>query len=116
MQSITDWLYAVTQAMGCLCESIQRVRLVSRLNVVPNQAAIVIIQEASGGVTSRSLLKAQRSQANPFALTPEALMGREFLVIRAMPATQAETNKDGWLRLANEFYETVGDTTPMLRG
>jgi len=79
-------------------------------------AAIIIIQEAGGGVTSRSLLKRGRSQANPFALTPEALMGHEFLVIRAMPATQGETSEDGWLRLANEFYETVGDTTPMLRG
>lgn len=43
-------------------------------------------------------------------------MGREFLVVRAIPATQGETGKEARLRLAKEFYETVGNTTPMLRG
>ena len=43
-------------------------------------------------------------------------MGREFLVVRAIPATQGETGKEARLRLAKGFYETVGNTTPMLRG
>lgn len=43
-------------------------------------------------------------------------MGREFLVLRAISATQGETGGEAGLRLAKEFYETVGDTTPMLRG
>lgn len=43
-------------------------------------------------------------------------MGREFLVIRAISVTQGETDGEARLRLAKEFYETVGNTTPMLRG
>lgn len=43
-------------------------------------------------------------------------MGREFLVIRAISATQGETGGEARLRLTEEFYETVGNTTPMLRG
>ncbi|KAH0837882.1 hypothetical protein J3R83DRAFT_6110 [Lanmaoa asiatica] len=79
-------------------------------------AAIVIIQEAGGSVTSRSLLASEHLHADPFTLTPEVLMGREFLVIRAISTAQDETGGEAQLRLAKEFYETVGDTTPMLRG
>ncbi|KAI9569488.1 myo inositol monophosphatase [Boletus coccyginus] len=79
-------------------------------------AAIVIIQEAGGGVTSRSLLASERRHADPFMLTADVLMGREFLVVRAIPATQCESGRETQLRLAKEFYETVGNTTPMLRG
>lgn len=101
--------------MGCLCEFLQRVFKLWRLNAV-HQAAIVIIQEAGGSVTSRSLLASECPHADPFTLTPEILMGREFLVVRAMPTTQGETGKEAQLRLSKEFYETVGDTTSMLRG
>lgn len=84
------------------------------LNVA--QAAIVIIQEAGGGVTSRSLLASERRHADPFTLTADVLMGREFLVVRAIPETQCESGRETQLRLAKEFYETVGNTAPMLRG
>ena len=101
--------------MGCLCEFLRRFYERQHLNAI-HQAAIVIIQEAGGSVTSRSLLSSERLHADPFTLTPEVLMGREFLVVRAIPETQGETGREAQLRLAKEFYETVGDTTPMLRG
>ena len=71
-----------------------------------------------GSVTSRSLLASERLDGDPFTLTPEVLMGREFLVVGATPETQGETGRESQLRLANlnEFYETVGNTTPMLQG
>lgn len=86
----------------------------SCLSVV-RQAGIVIIQEAGGGVTSRSLLASQRLHADPFTLTAEALMGREFLVIRAISTTQGEAGEEARLRLAKEFYETVGDVAEPAR-
>ena len=101
--------------MGCLCEFLRRVCQLRRLNAV-HQAAIVIIQEAGGSVTSRSLLASECPHVDPFTLTPEVLMGREFLVVRAIPETQGEIGREAQLRLAKEFYETVGNTTPMLRG
>ncbi|KAG9313909.1 myo inositol monophosphatase [Chiua virens] len=79
-------------------------------------AAILIIQEAGGSVTSRSLLALGGSPADSFTMTPDVLMGREFLVFRGIAATQGETPGEARLRLANEFYETVGKTTSMLRG
>ncbi|KAF8435635.1 myo inositol monophosphatase [Boletus edulis BED1] len=79
-------------------------------------AAIVIIQEAGGSVTSRSLLASERPHVDPFTLTPEVLMGREFLVVRAIQATRDETNREAQLRLSKGFYETVGNTSLMLRG
>ena len=105
----------ITQAMECLCKSLRRVYIMQRLNAV-HQAAIAIIQEAGGSVASRSLLASERPDVNPFTLAPEVLMGREFLVVRAIPETQGETGRDAQLRLANEFYETVGNTSPMLQG
>ena len=86
-----------------------------RLNAV-YQAAVVVIQEAGGSVTSRSLLASESPDIDPFTLTPEALTGREFLVVRAIPETQGETGREAQLRLVNEFYETVGNMSPMLRG
>ncbi|KAF8554328.1 hypothetical protein OG21DRAFT_1484724 [Imleria badia] len=70
-----------------------------------------------GGV-SRPVLSLHQNapDVDPFTLTPEVLMGREFLVVRAMPATQGETGREVQFRLANEFYETIGNTTLMLRG
>ena len=105
----------MTQAMGCLCESLRYIYRLQRLSFV-YQAAIVVVQEAGGSVTSRSLLASERPHVDPFTLTPDVLMGREFLVIRAISATQGETSREAQLRLSKELYETVGDTTPMLRG
>ncbi|KIJ66478.1 hypothetical protein HYDPIDRAFT_26826 [Hydnomerulius pinastri MD-312] len=78
-------------------------------------AAIVIVQEAGGVVTSRSLLRSENSSMDPFKVTPEVLMGREFLVSRAICDTPNETRREAQLRIAEEFYETVGDTSLMLR-
>ena len=104
----------MTQAMGCLCESLRYIYRLQRLSFV-YQAAIVVVQEAGGSVTSRSLLASERSHVDSFTLTPDVLMGREFLAIRAISATQGETSREAQLRLSKELYETVGDTTPMLR-
>ncbi|KAF9245620.1 hypothetical protein BU15DRAFT_70691 [Melanogaster broomeanus] len=78
-------------------------------------AAIIIIQEAGGVVTSRSLLASENVGVDPFNLTPDILMGREFLAIRAILDTPDETVREAELRIAKEFYETVGDTSLMLR-
>ncbi|KAF8554368.1 hypothetical protein OG21DRAFT_1509028 [Imleria badia] len=47
---------------------------------------------------------------------PEVLMRHESPVVRATPATQGDTGREAQLRLAEEFYKTVGNTTPMLQG
>ncbi|KAF9225280.1 inositol monophosphatase [Gyrodon lividus] len=78
-------------------------------------AAIVIIQEAGGAVTSHSLLASDILDIDPFKLTSEVLMGREFLAIRVISDTADETSREAQLRIAQEFYGTVGDTSLILR-
>ena len=88
--------------MGCLCEFLRRICQLQRLNE-DQQVAIVIIQEAGGSITSRSLLISEGLHADPFALTPEVLMGREFLVIRAISAMQGETGREAQF-VVDELY------------
>ncbi|KAH7886279.1 myo inositol monophosphatase [Phlebopus sp. FC_14] len=74
-------------------------------------AAIVIAQEAGCAVTaSHSFLASTTSAADAFTLTPEALMGRKFLIVRAVPETPVEPGREAQLRLAKEFYATADDT------
>ncbi|KAH7886280.1 myo inositol monophosphatase [Phlebopus sp. FC_14] len=74
-------------------------------------AGIVIAQEAGGVVTgSHAVLKAASSDTDAFKVTPEVLYSRKYFVIRAMPDTPNETGRQGQLRIAREFYDTVKDT------
>jgi len=69
-------------------------------------AGIVIAQEAGCLVTG------SRECPHDGEITPDILMGRKYLLVRAVADSPAENALDTQKRIIREFYETVADVDP----
>jgi len=70
-------------------------------------AGVVIAQEAGGFVSGA------REVAHDGDFTEELLLGRKYIVVRAIADTPNEKGIDAQKRIVREFYDAVEDWTPM---